>query len=696
MKRKEIYTYICTFALCFFILYLNLHGANLSIPLIYAGDGLLNLIWIKSVLENGWYLHNTLLGAPFWLDMHDFPMSEGFNFLIIKLMSLFTSNASIVINLFYLLTYPLTAATSLFVMRFMKLRAPIAIVGSLLFTFLPYHYLRGEAHLFLAGYYMIPLITLVIFWVWQGDFNRKKWITSILLLAIVGSSGIYYAFFSCFLLIMVGLIMSFNKRNIKQLLIPICLILVILLVGLINLAPNIIYSFQNGANPEAVKRSYIESEIYGLKITNLILPVNDHRVGILAKIKDQYNTIAPLNNENTTATLGLVGTLGFIVLICSLFINNVRDDLKKLGILNIITLLLTSIGGIGTLVSIFLTSEIRGYNRFGVFIAFYSILAICILINKWKSNYVFLLTLFILIIGIYDQTSTKFNPQNDYMRSEYVSDEEFVNSIENIMPRSSMVFQLPYMQFPENGPIFNMGDYDLAKAYLHSKSLKWSYGAMKGRSQDIWIRNVSNKTTEEMLQTLSFAGFNGIYIDRNGYEDNANLIVKELKGILKVEPIKSNNERLVFFSMKEYNKIQRNLYDQDNWELKKENALNPVIVSWGKGFYGLETDNSKNWRWSSQQGDMLINNLSAHSKTVNLDMTFVSGSEVNSDLTISGDLISESIKINSKGLHYKKTLEIPPGEHLISFECNAAKIDVKEDPRDLVFRVVDFKLLNKN
>jgi phosphoglycerol transferase len=44
------------------------------------------------------------------------------------------------------------------------------------------------------------------------------------------------------------------------------------------------YQMKNGSNPLVANRSFIESEIYGLKIIQLILPRLGHRVGIFSAL----------------------------------------------------------------------------------------------------------------------------------------------------------------------------------------------------------------------------------------------------------------------------------------------------------------------------------------------------------------------------------------------------------------------------
>src|SRR5206468_3125566 len=83
------------------------------------------------------------------------------------------------------------------------------------------------------------------------------------------------------------------------------------------------------------------------------------------------------------------------------------------------------------------------------------------------------------------------------------NDAEFVGRIEAALPAGSMVFQLPLIEFPEGAEPGTVGPYDLARAYLHSKSLRWSFGAMKGRYGDSWQKHAADRPVPEMLRTLA-------------------------------------------------------------------------------------------------------------------------------------------------------------------------------------------------
>lgn len=583
---KNISAYAIAVALCLLILIwvMELWKADLNVPFRYSGDALWGAMSIKGVVDNGWFLHNNFVGMPTGLDAYDFPIPESFHFLLIKIFSLFSSDYAIIMNLYFLLAFPLITITSLFVFRQFNLHYAPSIVTSLLFTFLPYHFIRGETHLFLSAYYTIPLIVMVILWVFtensflyatnlnngkpKFDLNFRS-IASIIICLIIASTGLYYAFFACFFLVIaITQVLLLKRKKYKILTIEILIILII--VGTFaNVLPNIIYMNNNGKNTEAVQRSPVESEFYGMKIDQLLMPVDEHRMPFLANFKEKYNRIAQLVNENASSSLGLVGSIGFIILIIRLFYKPPKDydkEIKdRLSILNLSAVLLASIGGFGFFFALIIPG-IRSYNRISVYIAFFSLFAVNLLLNGLYQKYVktnvsrclyYGFLVLILAVGIIDQTNKSMVPRYDVIKAEYTNDNEFIKKIEASLPDNAMIFQLPYLVFPENLSASNIVCYELFRGYLHSDKLRWSYGAMKGRKGDAWQRETAQKPLDELLETLSIAGFDGIYIDRNGYDDKGVGVEYGLSNLLGQEPIVSSNERLVFFNMEEYNKMKK-------------------------------------------------------------------------------------------------------------------------------------------
>src|SRR5262249_42522746 len=156
---------------------------------------------------------------------------------------------------------------------------------SLLYTFLPYHLFRGPFHLFLAAYYLVPPMVMVVLWVyldeipWFGRTARemeggsqrspRRLAGALLLGLLVACAGIYYACFACFFLLIAGLASCFQRRRFYPLALAGTLIRVVVVGVLVNVAPTLLYRWEHGPNPEAVVRDPGLVETLGLKVVQL-------------------------------------------------------------------------------------------------------------------------------------------------------------------------------------------------------------------------------------------------------------------------------------------------------------------------------------------------------------------------------------------------------------------------------------------
>lgn len=594
MKKKETiksilknlgpYFIASSLSLLYLFLFFKLYRADLRVPFIYSGDTMFYGMLIKGIAEHGWFLSNPNIGMPYGTELHDFPIPDTFQFLLIKLATYFTHDHALILNLFFILTFPLITITSLYVFRQFNFSFFPALLGSMLYTFTPYHLSRSEAHLMYSAYYVVPLIILVILWVCAlaGKNNNEsgqevslslrnpKLIASIVICVLIASTGgVYYSFFACYLLLVIGLIQSFSLKSFRQFLLPGFLISVIFATLTANLSPSIIYQLKNGKTDTA-QRVPSESELYGLKIAQLLLPVTGHRIKALRTLKDNYNYY-PLVTENDDSTLGLIGSIGFITLLGMVFykgLNVARGEegatqnlLRQLSMLNISAVLLGTIGGISALFNLLISPNVRSYNRISVYISFFSFFTVVLLLEGARQRFfrsrgqrvVYSVVLVLAtLLGLLDQSARRFVPGYAAAKAEFQNDAEFIKKVEASVPPRSMIFQLPVKRFPETPPIERVYDYDLLKGYLHSQELRWTYGAMRGRQSDLWQASVVAKPIPEMVEILALANFEGIYIDRFGYQDNAAKLETDLTALLGVTPLVSRNGRLSFFDLSSY------------------------------------------------------------------------------------------------------------------------------------------------
>jgi phosphoglycerol transferase len=294
----------------------------------------------------------------------------------------------------------------------------------------------------------------------------------------------------------------------------------------------------------------------------MLLPDAHHRIGRWADMRQQYDRWPLAGGENRGASLGVVGNLGFLFLLGLLLWRRGSNDssslLGALATLNISAVLLATIGGFGSLFSLLISPQIRCYNRISVFIALFSLFAAAIAFDRlahWRANAggrqwpLRVLLAAIVVAGIIDEAGRDRVPNYATHKADFDDDAEFVARIEAVVPTGSMVFQLPYFPFPESPAIVALGEYELFRPYLHSRSLRWSYGAMKGRDEDRWQRETCQRPTAELVKAIAERGFAGIYIDRRGYVDRAAALEAELTKLLGEVPLVSRNERMSFFAL---------------------------------------------------------------------------------------------------------------------------------------------------
>jgi len=579
-SARLVAEYGCAAALSLLILVwvMRLWEADLTIPFRYSDDALLAQMMIRTGIDNPWYWHNHCLGMPGSLEFEDYPaeVSASFLFLFIKLLALALPDSAVVMNVFYLAGFPLVALAALFVLRSLRLSYAPALVMALLYAFLPYHLYRGEPHLFLAAYFTVPFMVLLVLWSWQDaplflcwdtarcrlkvSLRCSRPIASLALCIIIGCCQIYYAFFTCFFLLLTGFSSSLYKKRLYPLCRNLGLAATIGLVTATNLAPSLCYQWKHGRN-EALKRSPGEAEMFGMKIVQLLLPVEGHRLHFLRRYQHRYNLVAPLVNENNCSALGLVGAAGFLLLVARLFYRrpgpwrpNLMDMLSTL-VLGAI--LLASIGGFGSLIAFTASSQIRAYNRISIFIGFFALLALGLLLDKLRRRYAtsgrrqwaFLAFLAgLLTLGVLDQTSSWLIPPYAAVKKQYQADAEFIAAIEESVPAHAMIFQLPYLTFPNPAPTALQG-FDHLRGYLHSKALRWSYAAMIDRETDLWQRRVLANPPEVLVKRLAEAGFSGVYINRDGYADRICPLEAVLARMTNAKPIESADRQLAFYSL---------------------------------------------------------------------------------------------------------------------------------------------------
>jgi phosphoglycerol transferase len=561
---------------------------ELVTPYSYSGDGMAYLWNIQRVLEGAWYFENHRTGFPFGSNHLDYPTADTGSYVALKLLGWLLPSASATLNLYYLLGFSLAAIAGYLVARTVGVSKSFAVATALLYAFTSFHFGR-LGHLFFTWYFVAPLFFYVGFRLLSDKqifLEKSQSLSSKLMHALalcaLACFGIYYSFFGCLVILFCTAIALCIHRSWKYALEGLLTLFFIIFGVLLNVLPSLLNILHKGENREGVSRLAAESELYALKIVQLLLPRGDHRLDTFFEFTNRYNSAFPLITENVSASLGMVGSIGFFVLLVAAFSlpflwhNNTSNryrptyqaatpafqvwQLQILAILCIGLVLMGTVGGFSSLFSMLVSSAIRSWNRISIYIAFVCVLACVLVINLLVTKFTkpsavrfvgIFLAAALLVFGVLDQTVKPCHSCLLANQSLFKNDRDFIHVVESSLPISAAIYQLPYATYPENGAIHAMGSYDQARGHLHSKHLNWSFGGMRGREGDWFYRKLAQLPISEQVTIISAMGMSGIYIDRRGYLDIKPESVKRCADFLITEVSKLKNNCMAYAELEQ-------------------------------------------------------------------------------------------------------------------------------------------------
>ncbi|QMV12979.1 DUF7024 domain-containing protein [Vibrio spartinae] len=594
--KKEYKIWLLGSVIVFFVSYIIIYGFNfgtdyfLNVPAIYYGDGKFGSWFVQRILE-GWVYYNPRNGYPFGGDFINYPLSDNGSFLIIKLLGYIFSDFWVVFKTYYLLGFSFVFISSYLVIRSLNINIFIAFCSSIVFSLLPYHIDRID-HTFLSFYVSVPPMFYLAFHLFRNkgvlfyEKNIKKNILLCIGLVALSSFGVYYAFFGCILISSVGVMGGILSKE-KSYIIKSLLISSVISIGvMINFIPNYVLSNSYSVNLNASELSVYNkeenqtltrypssSELFSLKFAQLILPRTSHRIASFSHINSVYNKTSYIVNENITSSLGILGSLGILLifisisssLLCNKNSNSYLDNkIKLFSFIFIILFMFATFGGLGTVFSYLLTPLIRSWNRLSVFIGFATIVPFFIFINyflnKIKFKYIRYLTIcFLTFLAILDQTPPSCLDCHIQRKADLEVDRKFISEIEKSLPEGSAIYQLPYVPFPEPTPHvdysrdalkYGLGAYDNFIGFLHSTNLKWSYGVEKGSYGDFFFKKLSTLSLKKQISIARKLGFSGIYFDLRGFYGQSFQQIQILEANLGEPDIVSSKNKRFFWKIK--------------------------------------------------------------------------------------------------------------------------------------------------
>jgi phosphoglycerol transferase len=516
-----------------------------STPIVAGNDTLSHFAMMRDTGWTGTARGPQGLAAGGSLDWSDFPLGpDRVHLVLYRVLRLVTGDAMVAFNLYLLAGFLLVAWAAYAVLRVWRISPLVAGALSVAFTLAPYHFARlSDGHVFLAAYFSVPLGVLLAVWASDGSLagrgfagfagarrgadrhDRRRLLATAACVAIVGSSSAYYGVFAVVLIVSLALVTAVRRRSWRTLVVPAVLAAAVLGVIALNVAGDLWSARAEGANHEVSVRPTSDSDTYGLRLSQALLPDPAHRVDALGALGRQARQVQVPGEDGSTLGLLAVAGLAAVALGCVRRVGRARDAqdvlVLRLGVLAAAAVAVATVSGLGLVVAVAGFGQIRVWSRMSIVLAFLGLAGLAVVVDRWCASprvraWSFgplLVAVGIVAIAMVDQTSPGSLPDRATTAQERAVDEQIAAEMEAALPAGAHVYQLPQTDFLFDVPDGEMPLYGLLGPWSTGGDLDYSAGSLQGRGGD-WQRSWAMQPPEVLVAGAAAAGFDALYLDR--------------------------------------------------------------------------------------------------------------------------------------------------------------------------------------
>ncbi len=677
------------------------------VPVAYSGDAVLAMGAFKNMLLSGWYSSSDLVGVPFGQNLHDFPAVGDLSHLLLSwLLVVAGRDLALALNVFFFMSYLTVFLGSYVGSRMLRIGRNSAVAVGVLYAFLPFHYLHGPGHLFLASYGSVPLWTALAVRQlgdqplvetlpslrcprdWPCWFRRPSHLAAIGIVLLGSTTGIYYAVFMMATFVVIGVVAATARSDPRRATVMVGLSLASVAVVAAQFAPTWWLHRRIGSNSEIIERGLHNIEYYSLKLIDLVLPVPGHRLGWFSGMRAESLKLMLLGER--AQEVGVVGVVGLVILAGVAVVRLVRGQPGErhgaLGLVAGSSFVLATVGGGATVVGALGFSFLRAWSRISVVIAFCAFAAVGLLFDRLAQRVGAVqanaIIAFVVVLGVLDTNPGSPLASYDDTAASWSSDRAFVQEVEGLIGLDASLFQIPVVPFPEHPPVHRMVDYDHLRGYLHSDTLGWSYGGVKGRAAD-WQQRLVGLPLDELAVAVAGAGFDGLWVDRYGYADP-----DVVEAYLGEADLVSVDGRLVVYDLRPIRETLLAASGTEGVDRVAAALTEPVTPRFGKGFHGVEVDAGRVFAWAPERARLDLSNPTTTTRTV--VVAFVVASAVDGEwiVELSGLAERQRLPLGAAGTAVSVAVDVPPGGGSLELVSDAPRLTTT-DPRDIRFRVLD-------
>ena len=193
----------------------------------------------------------------------------------------------------------------------------------------------------------------------------------------------------------------------------------------------------------------------------------------------------------------------------------------------------------------------------------------------------------------------------------------------------------------------------------------------------------------QQVDQAALMGYDGIHLDRAGYPGKGEAVTAQLRQLLQVEPIESDNGRDVYFDLRPRTGRLRQRHGEASWgELERE-ARYPAEVSLWFGSTPMNaTDPERRRIFQSGRGMFELNNPLDVPRTVTLRYDVACPGVKEAELRLSGEILTQSRTVGHQFSEVRHQVVVPPGKHRLSMVCT-------REGRPVRYEVTRFDVINQ-
>ena len=660
---------------------------------------------------------NPQLGAPYVANWDDYPCTEQFHVFIAGILAkMFGVFAAV--NILAIFSHVLAVLGFYVACRALKYQWEWSAVGALLFGFCSYIFARSEHHLTVAYVAHVPLVILVFRWALDGGgasapaeepapeakrsgkdkagraeiarsapagtapglLDNTRFYCALAVAVFTGLNHVYYTNMLVQLAGIAFLYHLFQRRPqpaMRAMAVACTGLGAFLLININSLWA----SHVNGPNPIAVSRIFQWLEFSGFKWADMFIAPPTHWMPAMARWGERYFAEAVLKGEVPYGSyIGLAGIAAFIWLAAE-SVKNVSQTAFKRPPWEAFAIgwvaLYATVGGfncwLGSLGFILFRSSTRYTIYIFALLLLFAVRRLTAISKTWGAETRLAVALGVLLVGLWDGVPRGMNENQEAIAQAVKSDRAFSEQMEAGLQPGAMVFQAPIMNFPES-PAPGIAPYDHFRPYIYTKTLRYSFGDVKGRPQSGWQGELGLLQPGALMDKVESYGFGALYLNLAGFSDRGKAYL-DAAASRGARTIQSPNGDLACIFLKP----------------AASPAMPPSTQPYfGQGWHELESDGARQQRLCRDNGVLIITNPG--SAPVERYLSGILAGMDNRIVRVSaGDTIIEELPVRAgQGVRLQKKVTLRPGENQFTFSSDHTSIPTMRGP--VAFAMINFQL----